>query len=71
MNNKISLFILSLLLIHLEEQQVIPENYDDVITAGFRHHATGLFLKFTCAGFYTIYMICILIIHTDSKKNVC
>lgn len=42
-NSQISLFFL-FLLTYLEEQQFKTENYDDVITVGLRHHATGLFL---------------------------
>lgn len=42
-NSQISLFFL-FLLTYLEEQQFKTENYDDVITVGLRHRATGLFL---------------------------
>lgn len=34
----------SLLLHILKEQQMTPEDYDDAITAGWRHRATGLLL---------------------------
>lgn len=42
-NSEISLFFL-FLLTYLEEQQFQTDNYDDVITVGLRHRATGLFL---------------------------
>lgn len=33
-----------MLLTFLEMQQIIPENYDDIVTVILRHIATGLFL---------------------------